>query len=202
MADPLASPPRAVRACAAGLERRAFLRLAGITAALGVVPSGCGGAPRELAPPDGLALQALSPRTYATFGAATGRLVGPTGARAIAEGAVMPARTAEHWLRVLPDVAPLVQQALLVLEFAPFPLLPKLRPFTQLPGAAQDAVLRELMTSRLAWKRAVFGGVRGFAMLAYYSDPASRDHTGYPGPFGGALATIQDAMRYEPESPP
>jgi hypothetical protein len=182
----------------AALDRRTFLQLAGLGAALGLLPTACGGAPRGLAPPPDLVLEALSPRTYATFGAATARLVGPEGARAIADGSLEPARRAEGWLRTLPGVAPLLQQALLVLEFAPYPLLPKLRPFSQLPGTAQDDVLTDLMGSRFAWKRAVFGGVRGFAMLTYYSDPGSRSLTGYPGPFGGPGATVEDAMRYEP----
>jgi hypothetical protein len=185
-----------VRGLVAALDRRAFLKAAGYGAALGLLPLGCGAAPPGLAPPHDLTLEALSPRTYVTFGAATARLVGPEGGRAIEAGRLQPARHAESWLRALPGIAPLLQQALLVLEFAPFPLIAKLRPFTQLSGEAQDAALAELMGSRFAWKRAVFGGVRGFAMLAYYSDPASRSWTGYPGPFGGLGATVEDAMRY------
>ncbi len=195
-------PHTELQGLVSALDRRAFLKLAGYGAALGLLPIGCGAAPAGLAPPHDLPLEALSPRTYVTFGAATARLVGPEGARAIEAGSIQPARTAESWLRALPGIAPLLQQALLVLEFAPFPLVAKLRPFTQLSGASQDAVLTELMGSRFAWKRAVFGGVRGFAMLAYYSDPASRRWTGYPGPFGGPGATVQDAMRYEPAIAP
>jgi hypothetical protein len=192
-------PPAEVQALVASLDRRAFLKLARYSAALGLLPVGCGAAaPAGLAPPHDLALEVLSPRTYVTFGAATARLVGPEGGRAVVAGRIEPARSAEGWLRALPGVAPLLQQALLVLEFAPFPLIAKLRPFTRLPGEAQDAALAELMGSRFAWKRAVFSGVRGFAMLAYYSDPASRSLTGYPGPFGGPGATVDDAMRYEP----
>jgi hypothetical protein len=199
MRDASDPPPHdGVQGLVSALDRRAFLKIAGYGAAAGLLPIGCGAAPTALAPPDDLALEALSPRTYVTFGAAAARLVGPQGGRAIMAGSIQPARTAESWLRTLPGVAPLLQQALLVLEFAPFPLLAKLRPFTQLPGEAQDAALLELMGSRFAWKRAVFGGVRGFAMLAYYADPASRSLTGYPGPFGGPGATVEDAMRYEP----
>jgi hypothetical protein len=199
MRDTPGLPPHAgVQGLVCALDRRAFLKAAGYGAALGLLPIGCGAAPAALAPPHDLVLEALSPRTYVTFGAAAARLVGPEGGRAIEAGSIHPARTAEGWLRALPGVAPLLQQALLVLEFAPFPLVAKLRPFTQLPGEAQDAVLLELMGSRFAWKRTVFGGVRGFAMLAYYSDPASRSLTGYPGPFGGPGATVEDAMRYEP----
>lgn len=197
MRDGWPPPPPPLGGLLSSLDRRAFLKLAGIGAALGVLPSGCGAAPPGLAPPTDLTLEALSPRTYVTFGAATARLVGPEAGRAIERGAIQPARTAESWLRTLPGVAPLLQQALLVLEFAPYPLVARLRPFTRLPGDAQDAVLDELMRSRFAWKRAVFGGVRGFAMLAYYSDPASRSLTRYPGPFGGPGATIEDAMRHE-----
>jgi hypothetical protein len=199
--EPDSPPPAELQGLVSGLDRRAFLKLAGYGAALGLLPVGCGAAPVGLAPPDDLALEALTPRTYVTFGAAAARLVGPVGGGAIEAGRIAPARNAEGWLRGLPGIAPLLQQALLVLEFAPFPLVAKLRPFTQLPGGAQDAVLAELMGSRFAWKRAVFGGVRGFAMLAFYSDPASRSLSGYPGPFGGPGATLEDAMRFVGPNP-
>ncbi|MEN8183493.1 MAG: twin-arginine translocation signal domain-containing protein [Myxococcota bacterium] len=191
--------PAAQRSAALSLDRRRFLQAAGALAALGLLPTGCRPLPAQLAPPQGLRLGVLTPRSYATFGAASARLVGPEGGRLIGLGGIEPARTLERWLQRLPETAPLVQQALLLLEFGVFPLVGKLRPFTSLGGDAQDAVLAELMSSRFAWKRAVFGGIRSFAFLTFYADPASRTLTGYPGPFGGAGATIADAMRYDSE---
>jgi hypothetical protein len=89
-----------------------------------------------------------------------------------------------------------LRAALLVLEFAPFPFMPKLRPFTVLPAAAQDAVLADLMTSSLDWKRTLFKGIKSFACLTFYSAAPSRALTGYPGPFGGpkGARAIAEAM--------
>jgi hypothetical protein len=173
------------------LDRRSFLRLAGLAAAAGLLPTAC----REPLPPE-VSLQALSPRGYATFDAATSRIVGPPGAHLVRTGQVQPALRADAWLAQLPDLAPLVSQALLVLEFGVYPLLGKLRPFTALDGPDQDAILDELMRSRFAWKRAVFGGVKSIACLSFYTDPAARTVTGYPGPFGNERVSIADAMTW------
>ena len=178
----------------AGLERRAFLKLAGSLAVAGLVPSGCGGVPDRWAPPDGVPLAVLSPRAYATFTAAAARLVGPTGGALIAERRVDAGRFADAFLARTPDLAAPLGQALVVLEFAVWPVLPKVRPFTALSEPAQDAVLDELMRSRLSLKRQIFAGVRSLAMLAFYSAPESRAVSGYPGPFGSAAVPIGAAM--------
>jgi hypothetical protein len=170
---------QAVEALAA-LDRRGFLRLAGLAAAAGVLPSGCGPLPAALAPPPGIPLHHLTPRTYAVFTAAAARLVGPAGAERIATRRLEPARNADAFLLSSPSLAPPLRQALLLLEFGVVPLLGKLRPFTALPPAGQDAILHELMTSRLETKRLLFGGVRSLALLACYGDPASREWIDYP----------------------
>jgi hypothetical protein len=77
-----------------------------------------------------------------------------------------------------------------------FPLLPKLRPFTALPAAAQDGVLADLGASEMGWKRDLFKGVRSIAFLTFYADPAVRPLMGHPGPFGRGPVSIADAMRY------
>jgi hypothetical protein len=177
------------------LGRRRFLRAIGLLAGAGVVPTGCGGVPASLAPPDPVALQALSPRTYAVFTAAAMRLVGPRGAPLIAERTVDVGAVADAWLARTPALAGPLAQALLVLEFGAWPLVGKLRPFTALDGAAQDAVLTECMTSRLELKRSIFRGVRSLALLTFYGSAATRPLTGYPGPFGNDTVTIADAMR-------
>jgi hypothetical protein len=174
---------------AAGLERRAVLQLFGMAAA-GLLPGGCGGGPSWLAPPPGPPLAVLTPRAYATFTAAAARLVGPTGADPHRSA---PARRRPHGRRPARPLArargPL-GQALLVLEFGVRPVLAKWRPFTALDGAAQDAVLEDLVRSRFDLKRQIFAGVRAMALLAFYGLDASRAVSGYPGPFGSDAVPI------------
>jgi len=171
---------REALAALSALDRRAFLKLAGLTAAVGVLPAACRDAPPALAPPADLELRFLTPRTYAVFTAAAARFVGPSGAELIARGRLRPGAHAEEFLVSAPTLAPTLRQALLALEFGVPPLLAKLRPFTALAGEAQDAVLRELMTSLFATKRLLFGGVRSLALLACYGDPASHGWIDYP----------------------
>jgi hypothetical protein len=180
------------------LDRRGFLRLAGLAAAAGLLPAGCGGAPPELAPPPDLALRVLTPRSYATFQAAALRILGPAGRALAGTGRIDVARRADERLATLPAFAGLVQQALLALEFGVWPLVPKLRPFTALPEEGRDDVLRRLMTARLDLSRALFRGVRSFTWLAYYSARESHAAIAYPGPFGRPGAAVRDAMTYDP----
>jgi hypothetical protein len=181
----------------AALDRRGFLRLAGVAAAAGLLPSGCGAAPAALAPPPGLALHHLTPRTYAVFTAAAARVVGPAGAERIASRRLEPGARAEAFLAGAPSLAGALRQALLVLEFGAPPLLWKLRPFTALAPAAQDAILHELMGSRLALKRQLFAGVRSLALFACYADPTSREWMEYPFERPHPGADIEAAHRYE-----
>jgi hypothetical protein len=179
---------------ARSLDRRGFLRLAGLAAAAGVLPGGCGGVPEPLAPPAGLSLSALRARDYATFTAAALRVVGPQGAGLIRSRTVDVGRLADELLARSPSVAAALSQALVVLEFGVWPLVDKVRPFTALSGPAQDAVLADLARSRLAVKRALFGGVRSLVLSAFYGAPLTRSLSGYPGPFGVGAITVADAM--------
>ena len=176
------------------LDRRGFLRLAGAAAAVGLLPGGCGGVPPPFAPGPDAALSALSPRAYATLTAAAVQLVGPPGAALIERREVDVGRLADALLARNPSLAPPIGQALTVLEFGVWPLLPKLRPFTALDGAGRDAVLRDLSASSLSLKRALFGGVRALALTAFYGAAPARALTGYPGPFGAGGVGIADAM--------
>jgi hypothetical protein len=187
------TPAQELAAAGAALDRRAFLRLLGIAGGVGILPSGCTGVPEALAP--GTALRTLSPRTYAVLSAAAMRIVGPRGATLIADRTVDVGLLADGWLARMPALAGPIGQALLLLEFGVWPVLGKVRPFTALDGAAQDAVLGECMTSRLELKRAVFRGVRSLVLLTFYGAPATRALTGFPGPFGNDAVTIADAMR-------
>jgi hypothetical protein len=181
------------------LDRRAFLRLAGTVTAAGSWPLGCLPVKNELGPPPEVELTQLTPRTYAVFQAAAGRLLGPGPSELIQRGVVNPARIADTWLARLPELAPALRAGLLVLEFAPFPFMRKLRPFTALGPSAQDTVLVDLMCSSTDWKRALFKGIKSFACLTFYSTAPSRALTGYPGPFGGreGAGAIAEAMEEE-----
>lgn len=179
------------------LDRRGFLRLAAALAAAGLLPTGCGDAPPPLAPGPGVRLAVLTPRSYAVFQAAALRLLGPRAAEQVRAGDVDPAALADAWLARLPALGAQLHQGLLLLEYAPWPLLPKLRPFTRLDDAGRDAVLQDLFAAGSDWKRALFKGLKSFACLTFYAAPPSRAITRYPGPFGNAEVTIAEAMRYD-----
>jgi hypothetical protein len=177
-----------------GLERRAFLRLAGLGVAIGVLPSGCAGVPSALEPPGGVRLASLAPRSYAVLTAAAMRIVGPAGAALVADRTIDVGVLADAWLARKPALAAPLGQALAVLEWAPWPLLPKLGRFTAADAATQDRVLADCMTSGLELKRALFRGIKAITLLTFYGARESRPLTGYPGPFGTDAVTIADAM--------
>jgi hypothetical protein len=183
----------------AALDRRGFLRATGLAAAAGLLPSGCGGVPDALAPPPGLALAVLTPRSYAAFRAASHALLGPNGRAAARAAGVDLAARADARLAATPAFAGLVQQALLALEFGVPPLVPKWRPFTALAPEAREAVLGRLATARWDLSRALFQGVRSFTWLAWYAAPASHAAVHYPPPYGDASVRIADAMTYDVE---
>jgi hypothetical protein len=179
---------------AATLDRRAFLRLAAVVAAAGLVPTGCGGVPPALAPSADRRLAVLSPRAYATFTATALRVIGPAGAGLISTRTIDVGATADAWLARTPALARPITQALAVLEFGVWPLVAKVRPFTALEGGIQDRVLDDLMRSRLDIKGALFQGLRALSLLSFYSSPASRELTGYPGPFGNERVPFTAGM--------
>src|SRR5690606_332126 len=115
-----------------------------------------------------------SPRAYATFQAFAIRLVGPRAAAAIADREVDPAATADAWVARLPELGPVLGQGLAFLEWGPWPLLPKLRPFTALDGASQDRVIGALLRSRMALKRDLYKGLKSLATLVVFGDPSMR----------------------------
>lgn len=195
----MTAPPAELARALAPLSRRRFLALAGATAALGLVPAACAPErPEWLRPAPGDALQVLSERSFAVLTAATARLVGGRGAAWIAERRVAPALTADRWLGALPHLARPLAQALAVLEYGVFPLLPKLGPFTALAPRAQDGVLADLAASQIGPKRDLYRGVRSIAFLTFYADPAVRPLVSHPGPFGRGEVRIADAMRWTP----
>jgi hypothetical protein len=183
--------PELARAAAA-LDRRGFLRLVGTAAATGLLPTGCRDA--TPAPPAGVELRVLTPRTWATFTAATARLVGPKGAALVTHEIVVPGRAADALLAANASLARPLTEALWILELGVWPLVRKVRPFTRITPGAQDLVLRDLEHSRLTFKRDLFAGLRSLAFIAFYGDPGARRLTGYPGPGGDGQVTIADGM--------
>lgn len=185
---------RSAERALAALDRRGFLRLAGGVAALGLLPAGCDGMPAELLPPPGGALRTLSTRGYATFQAFSLRLVGPALAASIGRRELDPGAAADAWLARLPALGPVVGQGLALLEWAPWPLLPKLRPFTALDGPSQDRVIEDLLRSRVDLKRDLYKGLKSLVTLGVYAQPAARVQLGHPGPF--SAEGIRAAMRW------
>jgi hypothetical protein len=195
MRDPEAS--RAVIEAFARLDRRAFLRVAGLALAAGALPVGCGEAPAGVRPPPELVLGVLSPRAYATFQSVAMRCVGPRGAEVIQARRIDPARAADLWVARVPALAGPLLQGLSVLEWGVYPLVAKWRPFTALDGAGQDRVLEDLMRSRLDLKRDLFKGMKSLAMLTFYSEPAAQAAIGHPGAFdaSGIAMAMSDLDR-------
>src|SRR5262245_33676399 len=176
------------------LDRRTFLRLLGAAAGAGLLPAACTREPAGVRAPSGL--RHLSRRGWAVLNAAATRIAGPEGAKLVAAGVVDPALGADRFLDGAPALVEPLGQALLVVEYAVWPLSPKLRPFTSLAPEAQDAVLSDLAGSRLETKRRIFGGVRAMALLGFYAAPEARALTGYPIGASHPDATIADAMTY------
>jgi len=191
--DPKALEARALSDLAL-LDRRGFLRLGALAAASGLLPVACSEAPPGAAPPPGLDLAHLTPRTYAVLNAAASSLVGPRGAEQVRARAVDPGRAVETLLADAPDLAGPLSQALLLLEFGVWPVLGKLRPFTALSDAGRGAILAELRGSRIALKRLAFNGIRTVSLLAFYGAVSESRPPGFS---IGAIppdARIADAM--------
>jgi hypothetical protein len=58
----------------------------------------------------------------------------------------------------------------------------RVRPFSQLEGEAQDAVIRNWQTSSVAFRRMLIHGLSALTMSVYWGDPRSWPSTGYGGP--------------------
>jgi hypothetical protein len=164
----------------AQLDRRGFLRLAGAASAAGLLPLGC------LAPD----------RRDRVLRAVARRIAGPTATARIDAGDVDPAAVFGPWLERLGPLADTLEIGLATLEYGVWPLVPKLRPFSALEGADQDAVLTALRESRFGLKRQLFAAAKLVGCVVWYTSPESHAGVGYPGPFadpGPALVWSDDA---------
>ncbi len=184
-------PHEAVEALAA-LDRRTFLRLAGVVVGAGLLPTGCGSLPAELTPPADRPLAMLTPRGYASFQAFSMRFAGPRVRSGIAAGNLDPAAAADAWIARQPALGATLGQGLTLLEWGVWPILPKWRPFSALDGRAQDHVLADLAASSWGWKRDLYRGLGSLASVIVFGDPAVRALLDFPLPFDAA--GVQRAM--------
>jgi hypothetical protein len=58
----------------------------------------------------------------------------------------------------------------------------RVRPFSQLDGERQDAVIRNWQQSSIAFRRMLIHGLAGLIMAVYWGDPRTWPSTGYAGP--------------------
>jgi len=167
-----------------GTSRRTLL-----TAGLGgAVLLGLGGAGLALRPgaevvdvPD---LRVLTPRQYGILVAVADRIC-PGGGGRPAASAVGVAAKVDHQLSTMhPADAAELGQGLLLIENAlvGFLLDGRTAPFTRLGPDAQDAVLEDFRTSRIAIRRSVYKALRGLVAASYWGDPRLYGAVGYPGP--------------------
>lgn len=179
------APPRSKDAteALAALDRRAFLRLAGVVVGAGLLPTGCGDLPVALTAPADRSLAVLTPRGFATFQAFAMRLVGPRVRAGIVAGTLAPAAAADAWIARQPAIGGALGQGLALLEWGTWPLLPKWRPFSGLEGPEQDRVLADLAASSWGWKRDLFRGLKSLVAVVVYGDPAVRGLLDLPAPF-------------------
>lgn len=58
----------------------------------------------------------------------------------------------------------------------------RVRPFSQLDGAAQDAIIRNWQESKVAFRRTLIRGLGSLVMSVYWGDPRTWGRIGYAGP--------------------
>ena len=133
-------------------------------------------------PTDGLLV--FTPAQFAVLDAVARRMVRPrTGWPTVDQVGV--ARAADRIAaRVEPSAQKELQQLLGLFDnrLAVFLFGGRIRPFTLLDGAGQDAVLAEWRDSRIAVRRTGFAALRTLVLAGYYQSPAVWPAVGYGGP--------------------
>lgn len=129
-------------------------------------------------------LRCLSPKEFLVLLAAAARVLDGV------EPAPAPVADVALWVdayvaRLDPGLREDVRGLLELLEHSPL-LSGHAAPFTALPPAAQDRVLRDWEQSSLALRRQGFQAIKSMCCLGYYQDPRSFASIGYGGS-GGAL---------------
>jgi hypothetical protein len=173
------------------------------TAALLVLGTAIGARKTLLRQPPKQGLRLLSAAEYAVLCAAFDRICpalgnGAAGALALGVPERIDAMLAAAPGRVQRDVKSLlfiVENALVGAL-----LLERVRPFTQLSAAEQDAVLNAMRHSWLPLRRAMFRALKGLCGGVYYGDERSWARIGYVAPSAHALrdAYAQLLFDFEP----
>jgi hypothetical protein len=179
------------------LSRRRFLKAVGGVVALGVLPTACTDLPGPLQVPGSLQLKVLAPWEYAVLNAVASRVLGPHAAELIKAGEVNPAAFIDDaFSRIDPQVPDAVRPAIALIEYAPWPVLPKWGRFTRVFEDAQDRALASLETSRFPLFNLAHGGLKLLTAASFYSARASAKITGYDGTVWHASPDHAKALTY------
>lgn len=171
------------------LSRRVFLgRALQLVGAAAVVPALACGPARP--PQSAQGLQALAASELAILEAVAEAFVPSggafeTGAREVDLARRIDALAAGQG----PDVVRGLRGALWLVELLGGPLAGRFGRFSRLSFADREAVLRALVTSRLAPSREVFAGLKQLCVFTFYCQDASWPATGYDGPWRGRAAS-------------
>jgi hypothetical protein len=164
-----------------GVTRRGFLRAAtggtAAVAAASIIPVGCA---RQYPQAEGagVTLQALTPKQYAVARAAAEALVVgvPVSPDAIAAGIDAELALAGDPMRSDMQTVLTLMEHGTVLSLRP-------RRFTALTPSGRRAVLHDWSRSRFNLRRAAYQALRGFVVYFAWVDDATRQLTGFPGPW-------------------
>ncbi len=168
------------------LSRRALLR-GGVAGVALVTLGGVGVALQSsrLRPLPRGGLKVLSPEEYATLAAIADRACpkGDLGLPSASELDVA-AMADAMFARAEPDARQGLKLGLRIVEsgLTGAVFFERVRPFTQLSGEEQDAVLLAMRESRVGLRRTLFGALTQLASSLYYGDPSVWASIGYPGP--------------------
>lgn len=166
------------------ISRRGFLaRSAWLSAALGAGSFACGRTDagyEALLPANERPVQ-LPVREYVVLRAVCDRMVPPSGGQPGALTLGVPARIDHelsfHESKLRSDIT----AALQLVEW--WPLVTRGTRFTRLDAAAQDQLIADMATSRLAERRTAFQGLKFVAMFLTYTQEPTWSAIGYDGPW-------------------
>jgi hypothetical protein len=169
----------------APLDRRAFLRATGMSAAMLAVAR-LRPLPAALAsdPPNGVRVLSLSPGDARILAALAERitLTGDPQMPAFAETEAL--ATIDAALRQLsPDIVQQLSWGLWLFEYGPPVLIGRLSTFTGLSPEWQDVYLTTWEQSRFQVRRIAFQAIKNLAFLGYYSQDATWKGIHYQGPW-------------------
>ncbi|MBI2889167.1 MAG: hypothetical protein HYY13_00100 [Nitrospirae bacterium] len=193
----------AVEAAAHHLSRRRFLLSGAVLAAAGAIPLRCARAPKDLRVPAGFTLKVLSAWEYALLIALARRMLGPRAAQLIDRRTVDPAAYLDETLSLVhPELHKPLHQAFAILEFSPWPILPKWERFTRSSTHVQDRVIQSLEGSRSEAKNAIYVACKLLTGPSFYAQPPSWVLPGYEGPPWQAPELQRQATMYPDTWPP